>query len=253
MPKCYSGGPRLRRAFIVTSYVPGPDGVPLAVVPPVCIQGAGPDGLDCAVTIDHLRQRKTGPTHPLAVARCSVHGCGYTLYPPAYAPYRRQQVVKIAPDETPILSEEEGLGEDYADTVFAAALDGADGVAWARSSDATIPEHWWSTQRRHLRLAARLVGVARNLDDWIRESIASVLSASGLWQREHSGAKGYRALGTAVCGILKRLRGGHGARAFALLVCGHLAGLWGEPIRWDSCRQDLVRSPFCRRGTTTDT
>jgi hypothetical protein len=93
-----------------------------------------------------------------------------------------------------------------------------------------------------------LVGIT--IGERIRESIAGVLSASGLWQREHADAKGFRAIGTAVCGLLRRLDGSHSAKAFALLVCGHLAGLWGEPMRWDPGRQDVDRSPFCRPGTT---
>jgi len=62
-------------------------------------------------------------------------------------------------------------------------------------------------------------------------------------------AKGFRAVSTAICGLLSKLRGAPAARAYALLVCGHLAGHWGEPMRWDRAREDLIRSPFCAPGT----
>jgi hypothetical protein len=84
----------------------------------------------------------------------------------------------------------------------------------------------------------------------VRERIAGALSVSGLRQREAALAKGFRTVGTAICGLLSKLRGSPAARADALLVCGHLAGHWGEPMRWDRVREDLARSPFCAPGTT---
>ena len=245
MPESYRCGPRLRRPFLVTPYLPGPDGQLSAVIPSVCPQGVGRDGPACAVKIDHLRQRQTGPAHPLAVARCRTHKVGFTLYPPGFAPYRRQPVLKIAADGSPVSTEEAGLRKDFADTVFAAAVDGADGRQWARESGDAERDGSWGTQGRHLQLAARLVGVGRDLVDRVRESVATVLSGSGLRQREHSLAKGYRALGKAVCDMLQQLRDSHASRAFALLVCGYFVGHWGEPMCWDASREDLLRSPFC--------
>jgi len=183
----------------------------------------------------------------LAVARCSVHGLGFTLYPLGYAPYRRQQVLKLAPDGTADRAGAGGLREEFERTVFDAALDGAEGRPWARDSDDEIPDRWWSTQGRHLRLAARLLGMIA--PERLRDRIAAALSVSGLRQREGAVAKGFRAVSTAICGLLSKLRGAPAARAYALLVCGHLAGHWGEPMRWDRAREDLIRSPFCAPGT----
>lgn len=247
MPE-YPTDPGPRPPFIVTSYLPDEDGVPTAVVPDLCPHGAPKGSADCSVTIDHLRHRKTGPRHPLAVARCWIHGLGFTLYPHGFAPYRRQQVARLTPDGSADPSEAEGLRGDFEDTVFAGALDGADGCPWARDSDDEIPERWWSTQGRHLRFAAGLLGMVT--PERARESIAAVLSASGLQQRESALAKGYRAVGTAICGLLSKLRGSPAARGYALLVCGYFAGHWGEPMRWDPTRKDLLRSPFCAHGTT---
>lgn len=250
MPE-YPTDPIPRRPFVVTEYLPDEDGVPTAVVPALCPHGAPVGSADCSVTIDHLRHRKTGPRHPLAVARCSIHDLGFTLYPHGLAPYLRQQVMRLAPDGTADPSEAEGLRRDFEDTVFAAALDGAEGRPWARHSDDEIPERWWSTQGRHLRFAAGLLGIIA--PERVRESIAAVLSASGLQQREGALAKGYRAVGALICGLLSKLRGSAAARGFALLVAGHIAGHWGEPMRWDRARKDLLRSPFCAHGTTEHT
>ena len=253
MPKSYRRGPRLRRPFLVTSYLPGSAGGLAAALPAFCPRGIELRDLSCCATkIDYYRGRKTGPQHPLAMARCRTHGCGFTLYPPGFAPYQRQPLINIAPDGSEVVTEDLGLRRDFADTPFAAAIDAADGIGWARDSHDSLPEHWWSTQGRHLNLAARLVGIARGLAERAREAIAALLSVSGLRQREHLTAKGYRAMGKAVCDILSQLGAGHASRAFDLLLCGHIAGHWGEPCRWDVKRCDLERSPFCRRGTASD-
>lgn len=254
MPGCYLAGPRLRRPFLVTSYLMGHDGRWVAQLPACCPQGAclpgEPAGPACALVIDHHRQRKTGPEHALAVARCRTHRHAFTLYPPGFAPYGRQPVLKVEPDGNPVQREDVGLRGDFADTVFAAALDGAAGRPWARDSDTTVPDRWWSTQGRHLDLTSRLVGIVRGLADRVRESIAAVLSVTGLMQRERSSATGYRGIGKAVCDVLRQLRGRKPRRAFALLVCGHLVGHWGEPLLWDADREVLERSPFCAPGTS---
>lgn len=254
MPGCYRAGPPLRRPFLVTSYIEGRDGRLVAQLPSCCPHGAGepgePAGSTCVLAIDHHRQRKTGPVHPLAVVRCRTHRCGFTLYPPGFAPYGRQPLLKVEPDGNPIQRAAGGLRGDFEDTVFAAALDGADGRPWARDSDFTVPDRWWSTQDRHLHRAARLVGIARDLADRVRESIAAVLSVTGLMQRERSSATGYRGIGRAVCDVLRQLCGRKPRRALALLVCGHLVGHWGEPLLWDADRKVLERSPFCAPGTS---
>ncbi len=182
--------------------------------------------------------------------RCRTHGCAFTLYPPGYAPYRRQPVMRVAPDGKPIHGEGDRQRTDFAQTVFEAALDARQGRQWARQSDSfhDPPERWWGTQGRHLTLAARLVGIARDLSDRARSSIAAVLSVGHLQLRESSHAVGYRAIGHAVCGVLERMRGA-AWRARQLLVCGCLADLWGEPLYWDAPRQVLERSPFPAAGT----
>jgi hypothetical protein len=201
----------------------------------------------------------------LTVVQCHVHGCGFTLYPPGYAPYRSQPVVKVSPDGSsrePDKATPDVLAGDFAGTIFEAAVDGETGRSWARDSAPVFdagdqtPDRWWSTQGRHLRLTSRLLGVARELCDSVRAAIASTLSVVCLERHEAGFATGYRAISEAVCHMLRRVRRGS-ERAMQLLVCGHLIGQWGEPLHWDATRQVLRRSP-CRApcagdGATTST
>ena len=92
------------------------------------------------------------------------------------------------------------------------------------------------------------MGLARDLSDRVRSSIAAVLSVNHLQLREGSRAVGYRAMGQAVCGVLAQIKGG-ARRALQLLVCGNLTELWGEPLYWDIQRQVLERSPFLATRT----
>lgn len=246
MPGSYAQRPRPRRPFIVTPYVAGPDGRLAAQMPSCCPVAVG--GSSCDLRIEHRRHRKTGPRHPLTVVRCRTHGCAFTLYPPGYAPYRRQPVVRLSPDGRPIRGEGDATRTDFDQTLFEAAVDAGHGRAWARESGPDPPRRWWGTQGRHLSLAARLVGVARDLGDRVRSSIAAVLSVGNLLLREGARAVGYRGIGRAICDVLGRL--GRGARrAVQLLVCGHLIERWGEPLHWDPRRQLLERSPFRPPGT----
>jgi hypothetical protein len=185
----------------------------------------------------------------LTVAACHAHGIRFTLYPPGYGPYLRQPMLQVAPDGAPAAGGEHG---EFSDTVLEAAVDAKVGRAWARTSEdkSDSREGSWGKQGRHLEFASRLVGVARDLTDAVRETIAAVLSVGTLVLREHANAQGYRAIGSAVCDVLDRLRGGP-RRAWQLLLCGHLVGRFGAPWQWDAKRQVMERSPFLRRGTTS--
>jgi hypothetical protein len=250
MPGSYPARPRTRTPFLVTPYTAGIDGRLAAELPTCCPHTAA--GERCKVSIHDQRRRKTGPIHPLAVARCAAHDASFTLYPPGFAPYQRQAVQHLSPDGqemTPELKDGEPAAE-WRGTLFEAAVDGKEGHAWSRSSDeAPGAERWWGTQGRHLRRSASLLGVACDLADRVREAIGATLSIGTLVLRELSAATGYRAIGRAVCDVLSHLRGGAG-RALRLLVCGHLAGQWGAPWRWDPARRVVERSPFLSGGTT---
>jgi len=242
MPGSYSKPAGACRAFVVTPYLRGADGR-LAAQIPACCPAQRPG---CVLAIHHRRRRKTGPDHPLAVVRCKPHEWVFTLYPPAFAPYARQPVLRVSPSGQAIQQEGAPACTDFAGTIFDAALDAEAGRAWQREEGPA--ERWWGTQCRHLQLAARLVGVAALICANVRESIAMVLSVPTLQLHEGARACGYRAIGKAVCGVLANLRGG-ARRARQMLICGFLIGQWGEPLHWDADRGVLERSAFCCPGT----
>ena len=151
-----------RRPFITTRYrdVAGelkPD------MPDRCIFMEA--GVECSLKVDHFRPRKTGPCHPVAVARCSVHEVAFTLYPPGHVPYGSRPVL-------PVGLSGELLSRSLDDTMFEAAADAARGAPGARSTPRgdegqllSPPEHWWSTQLRRMARAARVLGVAEEIDE----------------------------------------------------------------------------------------
>lgn len=244
MPTSYPDAPRSHRPFIVTPYVVGSGGKLEPEMPSACTKGASA-GEWCRLSMHHWRKRKTGPGHPLAVIACRTHDVGFTLYPPGYGPYRRQPLQRLSPDGRALGVETDPDAAELAGTLFEAASDARAGRAWARAGDAgdRLPERWWSTQGRHLGLAARLVGIASELAEKMRERVAAVLSVGTLALMEKSKARGYREIGEAVCAVLAAVGRGP-RRSRQLLLCGHLVGRWGEPMHWDARSGVLRRSPF---------
>lgn len=251
MPESYRTQPTRQTPFVVTAYRADADGNLKPDVPtrcPLAAVSVRPEPC-CSITNDHERIRKTGPGHPLQVVRCRAHDIAFTLYPPGFAPFRRQSVARVGPDGAQIGTDESSvLKAKFGGTLFDAALDASHGIAWARESGCELPDQWWSTQARHLKLASRIVGIASGLADRTRERIASILALDTLTIRERQQGvdgqdPGYRALGQAIGSILDRLRGVTFA-AVALLRCGHWVGQWGEPLHWDSKRRLYDRGPF---------
>ena len=242
--------PRRAAPFIITPYVAGPNGRLTAQIPSCCPASADTAEAECRLVIVHHRHRKTGPQHPVTVMRCRTHGCAFTLYPPGYAPYRRQPVMSVAPDGAEFCCETDKDREEtrFDETLFEGALDAKRGRSWMKSPSRHLPKRPSGTRSRHLHVAARIVGLASDLSDRVRLSIATMLSVSTMQLREGSRVTSHRRLGKAIWAVLARLRGG--ARcALKLLVCGHLVGRWGEPLHWDAQRQVLQRSLLVRPST----
>jgi len=208
------------------------------------------------VRVVHFRPRKTGPEHPLAVARCAIHGAAFTLYPAGFAPYQRLPTMRLAPDGTTLepdrSSPQDPLDASFHASLFEAALDARQGRAWARDSAALpsantsrTPDRWWSTQCRYLSTAESLLALSATTCEQACTTIALLLSVESIELRTPVGKQGYRVLGDAICRVLAQIRGG-ARRALRLLYCGHVAGLWGEPLHWDVRRNAYERSPFLR-------
>jgi hypothetical protein len=251
MPKSDPTQSASHSPFVITTYRVDVDGSLAPDIPDRCPRAATSGEQDpcCSIARDHYRDRKSGPGHRLQVVRCRVHGIAFTLYPPGFAPYRREPVAVVGPDGAQLDTDESStLSARFGGTLFEAALDAYDGTPWARECGDAPANRWWSTQSRHLKLAARLVGVARGLPDRAQEVIARVLAIdtlSILESKLESGGRGqgYRACGESIVSVVGRLRGA-AAAAIILLRCGHWVGQWGEPLHWDSMRRVYNRYPF---------
>ena len=189
----------------------------------------------CVLWVDHLRERKTGPSFPLTVLVCGTHEVGFTLYPPGHVPYGRVSVAPVAPDGRTIIDGPSGA-QAFEGTVFAAALDASRGAAWDREREGGS-DRWWGTQGQRVALALRICGVAPELGEAEREVVAAALGVELLHLREQAkrvaAAPGYRRRGQGVCAVLERLTEGPCVLS-RLMASGHLAGLWGPPLRWDT-------------------
>ena len=200
-------------------------------VPPECpYRQAGDDA--CLPRQSHLRLRKTGPCHPLAVKHCQLHGHAYTLYPPGFAPYQRRAVERRSiAGQLLVVEEAPAVTVDFGGTLFEAALDAADGRAWPRcfSPDEAL-DRWWGTQGRHLEITSRIVGVAMAQQEREREVLASLLGVDML-RRHDSLERPPRTVLTVGCGSCN-----DGSRSIWILKGGApWPGSWRKP-RTDSAK-----------------
>ena len=254
MPICHTDRPLASRAFVVTPYVAKEGGEFLADVPSRCLASTEADGLTCFVSVHHRRSRKTGPCHPLAVARCRTHDEVFTLYPPGYVPYSRMAMAPIDAEgqvlhEIADVDSARGMADDeiprpiaWDTTIFRAARDGRDGLAWPRdgSTDAVGS---WRTQGRWIAITAALLGLTSgDADHW---PLTGLLGLPALTLRESSAAyasaNGYVARGRAITLLLGALTGTGRRLLDLLLLAGCAAGRWGEALRWDPRAQVLRR------------
>lgn len=207
-------------------------------IPPRCPRWE--EGLDeCKAVKNGWRPRDTGPCHPLRRAKCH-HGPGYTLYPPGYGPYQREPVAPMSPGGELVRV---GAGDEsvspgvpaWLRTLFAGALDAARGLSWSRESPADDPRRR-RTQRRHIALAATLLGLAADLDEDLSQRIASFLGVAWLvlsdQRSAYQSASTYEDRGAAVVSVLALVPVDR-SLGHRLLMAGFIAGLWGRPERWD--------------------
>lgn len=234
MQGCHESGVAVRRPFVITPYRAGASGVLEPTLPEV-----GPcswrDREACALGVDHVRERKTGPCFPLTVLVCETHGVGFTLYPPGHVPYGRTAVATVAPDGRALVDGPKGA-EGFEETVFAAALSASEGEAWDRERPGGSAR-WWGTQWRRLAVALRICGLAPGIGEAERASVAAALGVELLLLRDQAwrtaAAPGYRRRGQAVRAVLERLAPGPCVLS-RLMASGHLAGLWGAPLWWET-------------------
>jgi len=228
--------------FATTSYEADHQGVLRAQLPSQCLFATGAQS--CCIFVNHYRLRKTGPGYPIAVIGCGVHrdAC-YTLYPPGHVPYGRRAVAPYHPSGQ-LVVDPESRKPPWEATLFAAALDAAKGERWPADGQ------WFrqpdprrrQTQGRSLQRAGRLVGVHPQLEEVVRERIATRLAVPTLKLIE--GARSWdgtwKRRGEAIQAVLAGLPQ-ESSLLDRLLEAGALAGLWGPPHRWEARRRRWVQ------------
>ena len=179
------------------------------------------DGHYCSVELHHHRPRKTGPTHPLAVLYCHVHGHHFTAYPPGFVPYARKQLLN-GPCQHDVPS----------------VLESVEHLAKAGPSRTPSAIGSWSTQLRLLDSVSRMFGL---LCDKARLSITMAFEIPLMMLNEAASTRGVRARAQA----LLRLSKGFGLAE--LLGLGVLGGCWGPPLRWSGERDQLIPLSLSRK------
>ncbi len=241
---------------MVASYLAVEGGEFLAAIPSQCLASASDEanGLSCRIRVHHRRGRKTGPCHLLVVVRCETHGMSFTLYPPGYVPYGRAPMAPVDTEGHVLLEVGEfdragdpgdnEISEEPAwdGTIFRAARDGSQGLAWPRQGSTTVFGSW-RTQGRWIAIAAQCLGLTGAvLDRW---PLVGPLGVPALLMREASAAyacaKGYVARGHAVARLLVALATTGRRLLDLLLSAGFSAGRWGEVLRWDARAQVRLR------------
>lgn len=216
-----------RQPYVQVAYRLGPSGALVAELPAYCPGRSASDG--CEVKQHGVRERIQGPSHALVVARCVEHGRSFTLYPPGWPPYGRRPLCHVSPAGTAVRS------EGYASTLFGAVQDAARGVLWPRAG-AAAHEAVHRTQGRHIELARVLLGVGRSVGPRLREALATALGVALLVlceaSRAYEQARTWCARARVLMDVLQAV-GARREQPELWFRVGHVAGLWGQPSRWD--------------------
>lgn len=199
------------------------------------------------MTVNHWRYRKTGPCFPILVLDCKLHGHAFTVYPLGYVPYGEVAVAPVNAEGEPLFAapssdtsskEHERAGLAWENTMFAAAVDAANGKPWRRDeslAEATCAPTW-STQQEWIATEGRVLGLAPHPPARVGEVISLQLELPRLvhldkardFQRERSSRK----RGCIIVSILEALP--HDRRILdRILACGALSEVWRPICRWD--------------------
>ncbi len=229
-----------RLPFATTTYKAGNDGALRPDLPSRCVFATGAQ--TCSIFVDHYRLRKTGPCFPLAVVGCSAHRQGrYTLYPPGHFPYGRKPVAPYSPSGE-LLLDVATRRPPWETTLFAAAVDAANGERWSSESLWDDPRRR-RTQGHRLELTGRLLGVHPKLEDEVRERIATRLAVATmtLLTGAKTWAVDWKMRGEAILAVLLSIPI-QVSLLDRMLAAGAVSGLWAKrfPRRWDADRGTWV-------------
>lgn len=208
---CHEFGTGRNRAFIFGRYECDEHGewsVKLPRTAPCC--GCG---VDCRLREHDIRERRTGPGHPLVVIVCVVHGCYFTVYPLGYVPYGRKCLISREKEDE--------------ETVFTAAIEAADGSE--RWSEIGNDGRWWSTQWRQIRRAGELLGLGGDGQQGERAAMhLGIPLHVHLEARRQYGHQSFRQRGRAVVNTVQAVIAAGIGRLWRLLRAGYAAGCLGR-------------------------
>lgn len=241
-----------KRFFVITPYIPNEKGELRAILPDRCPRNQQ-HGTVCRLSLNHYRERATGPCFSVAVIRCRSHSIYFTLYPHGYIPYGRQRLVAnisewgspVIDDLTDEPSETDDLADDqnedrklspFRESFFAAALSAGKGEKWLADSVQGSMKPRFSTQRRHLDRIFRILGIHSFLNFRQRELISELLQIPGQIIHDSVSALNARTTieqrGQIILHLLTFLI----AIPFPynrLTEAGSVVNLWPNPCFWD--------------------
>lgn len=179
---------------------------------------------ECRIREHSMRERRTGPGHPLVVIECTVHGRYFTLYPPGYVPYGRRRL--IVEDE------------DDEQTVFTAAKEASAGAErWSETGD---EGRWWSTQWRQIRRCGELLALECEVAKGERVSMHLGISLhEHVEARSRYGHSSFRERGRAVMQVVGAAIGAGVGLLWRLLKAGYESGCLGRSFYADA-QQRLI-------------
>ena len=237
------------KIYVATPYTADSDGIYTAELPTRCPRPPLP-GQPCDITVNHRRERKTGPCIPLFVVHCATHKISFTLYPPGHVPYGRKSITAIALDESPCINT---TGKDrFGGTLFEAALDAAEGDPWAYHYQPDKTGSSFNTQTAHIQRALAMFGLDGAREPMMCESVAQVLGIPG--QMLHDSGRMcnlsplYLNRGKAIADILDIIPASHFLFE-RLAFSGYLAQLWPPLFFWDAQSGRYREHSFHHIGT----
>jgi len=243
------------RIFVITPYDTNNRGQLSAIIPDSCPVGYE-NGEPCQISVNHHRDRKTGPCFPLTVVYCKIHDLYFTLYPPGHYPYGRQPLVeqitvcgRILETSTDNLDLQNRLAF-FRGSLFDAALDADLFYAWPKEGCQGSFQPRFNTQLHKLDRAVRLLGISSTSGSWQREAITEILDLPGqLVAQSFAGLRvqpTFKKQGQSICRLLKALD--NHCLFERLVQTGSIAGLW--PVSYFSTYKTkrLKRNSFHALG-----
>jgi hypothetical protein len=223
------------RIFVITPYDTNNRGRLSATVPDSCPVGYE-NREPCQISINHHRDRQTGPCFPLAVVYCKIHDVYFTLYPPGHYPYGRQPLVEQITVNSEIVEISTSADDlDLPDrlvffrgSLFDAALDADLFHAWPKEGCQGSLQPRFNTQLRLLDRAAKLLGISLTSGSRQRELITEVLDLPGQLVSQCSDRLSHQSTfkkqGQSICRLLRTLKNHCLFERF--VQTGSIAGLW---------------------------